>query len=311
MAYQHTLRSAAYAKGVGLHSGMTTKIRLLPAPIDFGRVFVRVDRDPPISIPAEVRWLTDTTLATTLGRDGVVVGTVEHLLAALVGLGIDNVRIELDGSEVPILDGSARLWVERFQEAGIVSQPAVRRILVVTRTVEITDGDRRARLEPCSSFCLSSTIDFDHPLVRRQALELEVSEDAFIQQVAPARTFGFAHDIETMQRAGHAKGGSLDNALVIDDFSIRNSGGLRFADEPVRHKLLDAMGDLSLLGAPLLGRYSGFKSGHTLNTRLMKLFLQTSEAYEHRVLSSDQASMPAEADPGRLSLIEFGVLCDI
>lgn len=300
MFYQRTLKSMIHVEGVGLHSGQMIQLRILPAAPGSGLVFVRTDLTPAVEIPARSDLVGDTRLATTLTRDGVSVGTVEHLVAALAGFGVDNARIEVDGPEVPILDGSCAPFVDLIQEAGgTVAQSKPKRFLVVKRTVGVEEGDKFARLEPASRFSLRCSIDFDHPIVNRQSFELHMSDTAFVREVARARTFGFGKDVDAMHAAGLARGGSLDNAVVVDDFSVRNPEGLRYPDEFVRHKVLDAVGDLALLGAPLIGRYVGYKSGHALNTRLAATLLENPRAYDvvefkaHREVDRAQLELPS------------------
>lgn len=244
-------------------------------------MFVRSDLQPPVEIPATTQHVVHTVLATSLGKSGVSIQTVEHLIAAMSGLGIDNARVEVDGPEIPILDGSAARFVDLIREAGgTVAQRRPKRFIVVKKTVIVGDGDKFARLEPAPCFSLRATIDFDHPIVNRQTFELTLSDTAFLRELAPARTFGFAKDVEKMHAAGLARGGSLDNAVVVDDYSVQNPEGLRFPDEFVRHKMLDAIGDLALLGAPIIGRYVAYKSGHALNTQLVAALLEQPRAYE-------------------------------
>jgi UDP-3-O-[3-hydroxymyristoyl] N-acetylglucosamine deacetylase len=284
MLYQRTVKTRISGTGVGLHSGRLTEFAILPSAPDTGLVFVRTDLEPQVEIPARSEFVVSTRLATTLGNDGVTIGTVEHLVAALFGLGIDNARIEIDGPEVPILDGSAASFVEMIRAVGTIAQLRPKRFLLVKRPVTVTseDGRSSARIEPAPCFELCCTIDFDHPIVSNQTFAMTFSDAAFAKEIARARTFGFARDVEAMHRAGLARGGSLENAVVVDDFSIRNPEGLRFPDEFVRHKVLDAVGDLALLGAPLIGRYVGFRSGHTLNTRLAAELLSQTRAFEYR-----------------------------
>lgn len=281
MLYQRTVRNRVSIVGTGLHSGRPVHMAILPAAPSTGIVFVRTDRRHH-EIRAVAAHVVETRLATTLGVDGVTVGTVEHLLAALSGLGVDNAHVELDGPEVPIMDGSAAPFVEHVLRAGgTVAQSRPKRFLVVKRTIEVSEGPGRfARLEPAASFQLDCFIDFAHPLVSKQRVSLEFSDRAFFELVARARTFGFGRDVDAMQRAGLALGGSLDNAVVIDDYSVRNPEGLRFPDEFVRHKLLDAIGDLSLAGAPIVGRYVGSRAGHALNTQLVRAMLADQRSFE-------------------------------
>jgi UDP-3-O-[3-hydroxymyristoyl] N-acetylglucosamine deacetylase len=283
MLHQRTVKSPVRGEGVGLHSGELATFTILPAAPDTGLVFVRTDLCPPVEIPATTDHVVHTVLATSLGHDGASVQTVEHLIAALAGLGVDNARIEVDGPEVPILDGSAERFVELIQKAGGTrAQRQPKRFLVVKKPITVTDetGEKFARLEPSSCFSLEATIDFNHPIVNRQSFGLILSDTAFVRELAPARTFGFAKDVARMHAAGLARGGSLDNAVVVDDYSVQNPDGLRFPDEFVRHKLLDAVGDLALLGAPIIGKYVGYKSGHALNTQLVAAILAQPRAYE-------------------------------
>jgi UDP-3-O-[3-hydroxymyristoyl] N-acetylglucosamine deacetylase len=283
MLYQRTVKSTVKGAGIGLHSGVQTEFSILPAPPDTGLMFVRTDVQPSVEIPARAGHVTNTRLATTLGRGAVTIQTVEHIVAALYGLGVDNARIQISGPEVPILDGSSQRFVDLIREAGgTIAQRRPKRFLVVKRAVSVRDedGKKLARIEPAPSFRLECTIDFDHPLLTHQHFEMTFSDTAFVREVARARTFGFGRDIDAMHHAGLAKGGSLDNAVVIDDFSIRNADGLRYPDEFVRHKMLDAIGDLALLGVPIIGKYLGFRSGHSLNAMLAEKLLADRRAFE-------------------------------
>lgn len=281
MLYQRTVKSTIHGRGVGLHSGRVVHFHIVPARVGSGITFVRTDLRPSVEIPATAENVVETRLATTIGTDGVVVGTIEHLMSALYGLGIDNARIEVDGPEIPILDGSAAPFVEMILEAGgATSQGVPRKFLVVRQSVSVWDPGRTASLEPAASFAMDCTIDFDHPLIGDQRFSCEFSDQVFQREICRARTFGFARDVERMQSQGLALGGSLDNAVVIDDFSVQNPDGLRYPDEFVRHKVLDAIGDLALLGAPLIGRFVGVKSGHSLNTRLVASVLARPWAFE-------------------------------
>lgn len=303
MLYQRTVESAIHGEGVGLHTGAVTRFSILPAPANHGIVFVRTDLEPPVEIPARSGYVVDSTLATTLGAGGATVGTVEHLVAALAGLGVDNARVEIDGPEVPILDGSAERFVQLIRAAGgTVAQHEPKRYVVIKRPVSVASGDRQARIEPASAFSVKCFIDFRHPIVNAQAFELTLSDRTFLDEVARARTFGFARDIDTMHAAGLARGGSVDNAIVLDDFSVRNADGLRYPDEFVRHKVLDAIGDLALLGAPMVGRYVGHKSGHALNARLVAELLADPRAYEVVEFRARR-----DVDRAELELPSFGV----
>ncbi len=278
--HQRTLQRTVVCRGVGLHRGAMVEMRLAPAPVNHGLVFVRVDLPLKPSIPVRSEFVVDTSLATTLGVGSVRVGTVEHLLAALSGLGIDNLRIELDGPEVPIMDGSAAPFAKLVHEAGIRTQDEAKEFLVIKRTVTVVDGDKYASFSPAKRFRIDCTIDFRHPLISDQQFTVEFSDRSFVREVAPARTFGFLRDVDKLRSLGLAQGGSLLNAVVVDDFSILNPEGLRFPDEFVRHKLLDALGDVSLLGRPVIGALTAHKTGHALNQRLVAKVLADPQNYE-------------------------------
>ena len=282
MLRQRTLLESIKSTGVGLHSGQKVEMTLNPAPVDAGVVFRRIDLSPAREIPARADWVDETDLSTSLGTGEGQVNTVEHLLSALCGLGIDNVYIDLDSPEVPILDGSAGPFVYLIQTAGIREQSAPKRFIRVTETVEVSDGDKRAILRPYDGFKLSFSIDFDHPVFLQQAKHatVDLGGEAFMREVSRARTFGFVHEFEYMRARGLARGGSVDNAIVIDDYRILNEGGLRYDDEFVKHKILDAVGDLYLLGHQLIGEYEGVKSGHALNNRLVRALLQAKQSWE-------------------------------
>jgi UDP-3-O-[3-hydroxymyristoyl] N-acetylglucosamine deacetylase len=301
---QRTLKQRASLEGVGLHSGAEVRVTLAPAPADTGIIFERVDLEPRVEIPAIFERVVDTTLNTSLGVGEVRVGTVEHLLAALAGCGIDNARIEVHGPEVPILDGSAAPFVDLVQEAGIHEQRATRRYLLVSRPVVVQDGDKSARLLPARNFSVSYTIDFKHPLISDQRYRVDLTERAFRREIARARTFGFKRDVERLHQAGLARGGSLENAVVVDDFHILNPEGLRFPDEFVRHKILDAIGDLALLGMPVIGHLDAVKSGHALNHALVRKALtepglcEVVQPREQHELSELQEQVPVLAGLG-------------
>jgi UDP-3-O-[3-hydroxymyristoyl] N-acetylglucosamine deacetylase len=277
---QRTLKRAVVVEGVGLHSGARAQLRLTPAPANHGLVFVRTDLPGLPQIPVRSELVTDTSLATTLGHAGAKVATVEHLLAALSGLGIDNLRMEIDGPEIPIMDGSAAPFAQRISEAGIRLQGEPKRFLVIKKTVSVTDGDKIATFSPARRFRIACTIDFKHPLISDQQYTLEFSDHSFIREVARARTFGFLRDVDKLRSMGLARGGSLENAVVVDDFSILNPEGLRFPDEFVRHKLLDALGDVALLGRPVIGALTVYKTGHALNQRLVAKVLSDPSNFE-------------------------------
>lgn len=277
---QRTLQRAASIEGVGLHSGQPVTLRLIPAPADHGLVFVRTDLADKPAIPVRSEYVVDTSLATTLGHGKARVATVEHLLAALSGLGIDNLRIEIDGPEVPIVDGSAEPFARLISDVGIRTQEEFKQFIVIKRSVTVVDGDKHATFSPSRRFRIDCTIDFKHPLISDQQFTLEFSDHSFVREVARARTFGFLRDVDRLRQMGLARGGSLDNAVVVDDFSILNPEGLRFPDEFVRHKLLDALGDVALLGKPVIGAMTAYKTGHALNQRLVAKVLSDPQNYE-------------------------------
>lgn len=277
---QRTLREPVSCDGVGLHSGVPVRLTLRPAPADHGIVFVRTDLERPVSIPALSEYVVDTALATSLGKGPVRVSTVEHLLAALAGLGVDNVRVELDGPEVPIMDGSAAPFTAMMTDVGFREVDEPKRLLVIKRPVTVTDGGKEATLLPANRFRISCSIDFKHPLISDQFYELEFSDRCFAKEISRARTFGFLRDVEMLKKMGLARGGSLENAIVVDEFSILNPEGLRFSDEFVRHKILDAVGDLALFGRPVIGHLKVNKGGHALNHALVQKVLSDSANYE-------------------------------
>ncbi|MEY3123524.1 MAG: hypothetical protein RLZZ573_44 [Pseudomonadota bacterium] len=283
---QRTLKSLTRAVGVGLHSGQRVEITLRPAAPDTGIVFRRVDLPEPVDILVSAGAVTDTRLATTLTSGSAKVLTVEHLMSACAGLGVDNMYVDITAEEVPILDGSAASFVFLLQTAGIALQDAPRRFIRLTRAVEVREGsgptEKWARLEPYHGYKLSFEIDFKHPAVDStgQRVEFDLSTGSYSRDIARARTFGFTKDVEMMRANGLALGGGLDNAIVMDDYKVLNSDGLRYDDEFVKHKILDAMGDLYVVGKPLLGSYSAFRSGHALNNRLLRELLAQADAWE-------------------------------
>ena len=282
MLRQRTLKNVIRATGVGLHGGEKVFLTLRPAPVDAGIVFRRVDLQPVVEIPARATLVAETTLCTGLSCEGAKVQTVEHLLSALAGLGIDNAYVELTAPEVPIMDGSAGPFVFLLESAGIVEQDAPKRFLRIRKPVEVRDGDKLARFTPYDGFRLEFTVRFDHPAIP-EALSratLDFSTGDYIREISRARTFGFMRDLEYMRERNLGLGGSMDNAIVLDDFRVLNEDGLRYADEFVRHKILDAVGDLYLAGHPILGAYQGYKSGHALNNQLVRALLADAEAWE-------------------------------
>jgi UDP-3-O-[3-hydroxymyristoyl] N-acetylglucosamine deacetylase len=295
---QRTLKSITRAVGVGLHSGQRVELTLRPAPVNHGIVFRRVDLPEPVEIPMTAEAVTDTRLASTVSSRGAKVQTVEHLMSACAGLGIDNLLIDITADEVPILDGSASSFVFLLQSAGIELQSAPRRFIRVTRTVEVREGEgadeKWARLEPYHGFKLSFEIDFDHRVVNStgQRVEFDLGSGSYSRDIARARTFGFTKEVEYMRSKGLALGGGLDNAIVMDDTKVLNAGGLRYDDEFVKHKILDAMGDLYVIGQPLLAAYSAFRSGHALNNKLLRELLAHDDAHEI-VMFDDERRAPA------------------
>ena len=282
MLRQRTLKSLVRAAGVGLHTGREVGLTLRPAQPDTGIVFRRTDLAEPIDIPARAHFVGETRLCSCLVRGEARVYTVEHLMSALSGLGVDNAYVDIDGPEVPIMDGSAAPFVLILQQAGIEEQAAAKKFLRVKRRVEVRDGDRSACLEPYEGFKLSFSIVYDHPAIEKStsSLAIDFADTSYLKEVARARTYGFMHDVEDLRESGLALGGGLDNAVVLDDSRVLNAGGLRFADEFIRHKLLDAMGDLYLLGRPLLAAFIAHKSGHALNNRLARALVADPGATE-------------------------------
>ncbi len=293
MIKQRTLKNIIRATGVGLHSGQKVYLTLKPAPVDTGIVFCRTDLDPVVEIPARADAVGETLLCTTLVKDGVKVATVEHLLSAMAGLGIDNCYVELSAAEVPIMDGSAGPFVFLIQSAGIQEQEAAKKFIRIKREVTVTEGDRRATFVPFDGFKVSFGIDFDHPVFkgRSQNAVVDFSSTSFVKEVSRARTFGFMRDIEKLRSMNLALGGSPDNAIVVDDYRILNEDGLRYEDEFVKHKILDAIGDLYLLGNSLVGEFRGFKSGHGLNNKLLRTLMAQEDAWDV-VTFEDAAKAP-------------------
>jgi len=285
MLRQRTLKAQVRTTGVGLHSGQSVELTLTPAGVDTGIVFRRVDLPVPVVIPADAARVNDTRMASTLTAESdpsVRVATVEHLMSALAGLGVDNLVIDVTAPEIPILDGSAGSFVFLLQSVGTVEQGAPKRFIRVRRTVEVRDGDKWARLEPHFGFKLRFSIDFDHPAIDATVQEVEVdfASDSYVSGIARARTFGFMHDVESLRSHGLAQGGSMGNAIVIDESKVLNADGLRSTDEFVKHKILDAIGDLYLVGHPLLAAYSAHKSGHAMNNALLRALLADADAWE-------------------------------
>lgn len=283
MLRQRTLKNIIRATGVGLHTGEKVYLTLRPAAVNTGIVFRRVDLADPVEIKATPHSVGETRLASTLVQNGVKVSTVEHLMSALAGLGIDNAYVDLTAAEMPIMDGSASPFVFLLQSAGIEEQPAPKKFIRIRKSVEVKDGDKWVRFDPHPGFKLTLTIAFDHPVLSNsaQTVTVDFASTSFVKEVARARTFGFMHEVEAMRTQGLALGGSLDNAIVMDEFRVLNGDGLRYEDEFVKHKVLDAIGDLYLLGHPLIGAFAGYKSGHALNNRLLRCLMADAEAWEY------------------------------
>ncbi len=300
MLRQRTLKTTVRTVGIGMHSGAKVELVLRPAPEDTGAVFRRVDLNPPVEVVADALAVVDTRMATTLGRDGATIATVEHLASALSGLGIDNVIVEVNAAEVPIMDGSAATFVFLIQSAGIVEQNAPKRFVRVTRAVEVRDGDKWARLEPHFGYKLKFSIAFNHPAIdaTEQTVEVDLAREPYVRAVARARTFGFVNDVEALRAAGLGMGGSFENAIVMDEYRVLNIDGLRSGDEFAKHKILDAVGDLYMLGRPLIASYVAHKSGHALNNRLLRALLADRTAWVNETFEqAAQAPAAYNAQP--------------
>ncbi|KJZ11294.1 MULTISPECIES: UDP-3-O-acyl-N-acetylglucosamine deacetylase [Halomonas] len=294
MIRQRTLKNVIRATGVGLHSGKKVYLTLRPAPVDTGIVFVRTDLEPEVRIPAQALNVTDTTLCTALSQNGEKVATVEHLMSAFAGLGIDNAYVDVSAPEVPIMDGSAGPFVFLIQSAGIQEQSAAKKFIRIKREIKVSEGDKEAVFLPHQGFKVSFAIDFDHPVFedQKQTAMVDFSTTSFVKEVSRARTFGFMRDLEYLRSNNLALGGSLDNAIVVDDYRIVNDGGLRYDDEFVKHKVLDAIGDLYQLGHSLIGEFRGVKSGHALNNQLCRALIEQPEAWEIVTYESEAESAP-------------------
>lgn len=286
MLRQRTISKAVSTKGIGLHSGRLVEITLRPAAPNTGIIFHRTDLAQVVDIPAKAHLVGGTTMASVLEKDGVRVSTVEHLMSALAGLGIDNLHVDVSAEEIPIMDGSAGTFVYLLRSAGLAQQDAPKQFLRVLKTIEVREGEganlKWARLEPYDGFALKFSIDFQHPAIDATAnfAEVDFAHDSYVKTISRARTFGFASDVEAMRAAGLARGGSLDNAIVMDEFRVLNADGLRYDDEFVKHKILDAIGDLYLIGHPLVARYVACKSGHGLNNQLARALLAAQDSWE-------------------------------
>lgn len=279
--HQHTIERPVRARGIGLHSGAAISLKMIPAPPNFGVNFVRTDLSPEVLIPARSEFVVDTQLATSIGVGSAWVGTIEHLMAALAGASVDNVLVELDGPEVPAMDGSAAQFMALLHKAGLQQQSAPRRCLRLVEPIEVSDGDKFLRMDPWGSLRVDFQIDFDHPLIARQSYSCEVTLENFERHISSARTFGFLRDVELLKRNGLALGGSLHNAVVVGDEAVLNVEGLRFPDEFVRHKILDLIGDLALFGVPILARVTASKSGHALHHLLLSELSFRSSAWRY------------------------------
>ncbi|WP_027966539.1 UDP-3-O-acyl-N-acetylglucosamine deacetylase [Halomonas halocynthiae] len=294
MIRQRTLKNVIRATGVGLHSGKKVHLALRPAPVNTGIVFVRTDLEPEVHIKASAHNVTDTMLCTAVSRGDVKVATVEHLMSALAGLGIDNAFVDVSAPEVPIMDGSAGPFVFLIQSAGVLEQSAAKKFIRIKREVAVRDDDKEAVFLPHQGFKVSFAIDFDHPVFERQKqiASVDFSTTSFVKEVSRARTFGFMRDLEHLRANNLALGGSLDNAIVVDEYRIVNEGGLRYDDEFVKHKVLDAIGDLYQLGYSLIGEFRGIKSGHALNNQLCRALLEQPDAFEVVTFEDNAAEVP-------------------
>ena len=297
MISQTTVLNTVSCSGVGLHTGMTCHLTIRAAATDTGIVFIRRDSQDKVRIKAHIDNVVDANFATTLGRDGVRVSTVEHLLAAFAGLGIDNAEVGLDASEVPIMDGSSEPFNLLLKRAGIQTQNQPKKFVIIKHPITVTDGDRQATLLPSNDFKLSYTIDFRHPLISNQFYLIQIFNGNFEREICKARTFGFLREYEMLKARGFARGGSLENAVVLDDHRVINEGGLRFADEFVRHKILDSIGDLWLLGAQVIGHFIGYKSGHSLNHKLIHKLLAHEEWWDLMEFSSEDELRELQITP--------------
>jgi len=297
MLFQTTVLNTVSCSGIGLHTGAHCNLEIRPADPDHGIVFIRKDLPGRARIRAHIDNVIDATLATTLGGDGGKVSTVEHLMAAFAGLGIDNAEVELDAPEVPIMDGSSEPFNNLLKKAGIRAQDKVKKFVIIKRPVTVVDDDRQATLLPSRDFKISYTIDFKHPLISNQFYLIQISNGNFEREICSARTFGFLKEYEMLKSKGFARGGSLDNAVVIDESRVINEGGLRFSNEFVRHKILDSIGDLWLVGAQMIGHFIGYKSGHTLNHKLIRKLLAHEDCFEILELSNEEELQELQITP--------------
>lgn len=289
MIVQRTLDHSIRCSGIGLHSGRKIELVLHPAAEDSGITFIRSDLG--VEIPARASYVTDTRLCTTIGRGDAHISTVEHLLSALAGLGVDNARIEVSGPEVPIMDGSSAPFVFLIQCAGIREQSRAKKVLRIMKRVEVVNDNKRCTLYPAAGFKISYLLDYDHPLLRKRKVQVDFMRQAYTREISRARTFGFLHEVEALQKAGLALGGSLENAIVLDTHRVVNEGGLRYEDECVRHKILDTLGDLSLSGFPIVGAFEGERTGHDMNHELVTTLLADPSSYRIEELQSEEESV--------------------
>lgn len=294
MEFQKTVGSEIRCYGIGLHTGRKVNMTILPGEADSGVVFVRKDLSKDAVVEARLKNVCDTTLATTIGVNGTRISTVEHLLSAFRGAGVDNAVVEIDCCEVPIMDGSSRPFITMLKNGGLRSQERLRKWMVIERPVSVSDGEGEAAFLPSTSFKITYTIEFNHPLVRTQVYSMDFTPDGYEKAISPARTFGFLRDVEYLQAKGLALGGSLKTAVVLDDTRVINKEGLRFPDEFVRHKILDAVGDLFLLGMPILGHFVAKKSGHKLNNMLLEKLLKSRESWK---ILDESAAFRRRKDP--------------
>jgi UDP-3-O-[3-hydroxymyristoyl] N-acetylglucosamine deacetylase len=300
---QRTVGEEISCTGIGLHSGKKVNLTIKPAPLNSGISFERIDVSPGCRVKASFDNVVDTNMATTIGFNGYSVSTVEHIMAAFFGMGIDNALVQIDGGEIPIMDGSSAPFIFLLKNAGVTIQNGHKRFLLVKRPVKVKDGNRSVQLNPSNELKITYNIDFDHPLIKDQSYEISFSKSSFIDEISRARTFGFLRDVQTLRNNGLAKGGSLDNAIVVDDFRVLNEDGLRYKNEFVRHKLLDFIGDLAILGCIPIGHFVVEKSGHSMNQKLLRLFMTQEKSWEEVQFNNKQ-----ECGRKRIKIPSFGTL---
>ncbi len=306
MLKQRTLKKAISATGVGLHNGEKVTLTLRPAAVNTGIIFKRVDLPQPNEILASPSAVQDTRMCSALEAHGARVATVEHIMSALAGLGIDNIYIEVNASEIPILDGSSGPFIFLLQEAGIAEQAAAKKFIRIKKVVEVIDGDKWVRFDPYHGFKVDFTIQFNHPVFEDSGshVKIDFAADSYIKEISRARTFGFMHEVEYLRSNGLARGGSLDNAIVLDEYRVLNVDGLRYNDEFVKHKILDAIGDLYILGHPILGAFSAYKSGHALNNQLIRALMQDVTAWEYVTFENQEDAPVSYLTQEKLRLLE-------